>query len=67
MLVINGDQCLLGRGHGWPDGAFSALAGFISPGETIEEGCAEVMYLNARRALPSPINCCVIGYLKRNN
>lgn len=44
MLVVNGDQCLLGRGHGWPDGAFSALAGFISPGETIEEGCAREIF-----------------------
>ena len=40
MLVLNGDDCLLGRSAGWPDGAFSALAGFVSPGETLEEGCA---------------------------
>jgi NAD+ diphosphatase len=40
MLVINGDDCLLGRSAGWPDGAYSALAGFVSPGETLEEGCA---------------------------
>ncbi|MGB0908181.1 MAG: NAD(+) diphosphatase [Maricaulaceae bacterium] len=44
MLVINGNDCLLGRGHGWPAGAFSALAGFVSPGETIEEGCAREIY-----------------------
>lgn len=44
MLVINGDDCLLGRGHSWPDGAFSALAGFVSPGETIEEGCAREIF-----------------------
>ncbi len=40
MLVLNGDDCLLGRSAGWPDGAYSALAGFVSPGETMEEGCA---------------------------
>lgn len=40
MLILNGDKCLLGRSPGWPDGAFSALAGFVSPGETIEEACA---------------------------
>lgn len=39
MLVVHGDECLLGRGEGWPDGAYSALAGFVSPGETIEEAC----------------------------
>ena len=37
MLVIQGDKCLLGRGVGWPEGNYSALAGFMEPGETIEE------------------------------
>ena len=31
---------MLGRGLGWPEGAFSALAGFVEPGESIEEGVA---------------------------
>jgi NAD+ diphosphatase len=35
--VVRGDQCLLGRGPGWPGNMFSALAGFIEPGETLEE------------------------------
>jgi len=51
MLVVNKDQCLLGRGHGWPDGAFSALAGFISPGETIEEGCAREIFQKKLKTL----------------
>ena len=33
-------KLLLGRGLGWPEGRFSALAGFVEPGETIEEGVA---------------------------
>lgn len=37
MLAIDGDRCLLGRGQHFPPGMFSALAGFIEPGETIEE------------------------------
>lgn len=37
MLVVRGDQCLLGRQKGWPRGMFSTLAGFIETGETIEE------------------------------
>ena len=37
MLVLSGDKVLLGRGPGWPEGFMSALAGFVSPGETIEE------------------------------
>lgn len=44
MLAIHrgGDEprCLLGRQAAWPEGRMSALAGFIEPGETIEEGCA---------------------------
>lgn len=39
MLILKGEHCLLGRSEGWPPGAFSALAGFISPGESIEEAC----------------------------
>jgi NAD+ diphosphatase len=37
MLAINGDACLVGRGKQFPSGMFSALAGFMEPGETIEE------------------------------
>jgi len=37
MLVTRGNQTLLGRSHGWPEGMFSLLAGFMEPGETIAE------------------------------
>jgi NAD+ diphosphatase len=37
MLATNGDACLIGRGKQFPQGMFSALAGFMEPGETIEE------------------------------
>lgn len=36
MLVTRGNRVLLGRSHGWPEGMYSLLAGFIEPGETIE-------------------------------
>ncbi|XP_066500787.1 peroxisomal NADH pyrophosphatase NUDT12 isoform X2 [Hoplias malabaricus] len=38
MLVIHpdGNKCLLGRKKSFPPGMFSCLAGFIEPGETIE-------------------------------
>uniref|UniRef100_W5KYZ1 NAD-capped RNA hydrolase NUDT12 n=1 Tax=Astyanax mexicanus TaxID=7994 RepID=W5KYZ1_ASTMX len=38
MLVIHpdGNQCLLGRKKIFPPGMFSCLAGFVEPGETIE-------------------------------
>jgi NAD+ diphosphatase len=31
------DRLLLGRQAGWPEGRFSVLAGFVEPGETLEE------------------------------
>jgi NAD+ diphosphatase len=37
MLATYGEECLVGRGTQFPAGMFSALAGFIEPGETIEE------------------------------
>jgi NAD+ diphosphatase len=40
MVVWRGDRCLLGRGRGWATGRFSALAGFLDQGETIEEAVA---------------------------
>lgn len=33
-------KCLLGRQAAWPEGRMSALAGFLEPGESIEEACA---------------------------
>jgi NAD+ diphosphatase len=37
MLVIDGDRCLLGRKKEFPRRSYSALAGFLEPGETIED------------------------------
>jgi NAD+ diphosphatase len=39
MLPLFGGRCLLGRNFSWPKGRMSALAGFVEPGETIEEAC----------------------------
>jgi NAD+ diphosphatase len=40
MLPVHGERCLLGRQAVWPKGMYSALAGFLEPGESIEEACA---------------------------
>lgn len=40
MLPVHGERCMLGRQDAWPKGMFSALAGFLEPGESIEEACA---------------------------
>ncbi|MFP4273684.1 MAG: NAD(+) diphosphatase [Paracoccaceae bacterium] len=36
MLITRHDRVLLGRSHGWPEGMYSLLAGFVEPGETVE-------------------------------
>jgi NAD+ diphosphatase len=36
MLSVTKDRCLLGRGPHFGPGMYSALAGFVEPGETIE-------------------------------
>jgi NAD+ diphosphatase len=40
MLACHGERVMLGRQEAWPAGQFSALAGFMEPGESIEEACA---------------------------
>ena len=40
MLVVDGDRVVLGRQASWPAQRYSALAGFVSPGENLEEAVA---------------------------
>ena len=37
VLVHRGDKVLLARNHRFPEGMYSTLAGFVEPGESIEE------------------------------
>ena len=37
MLAIDGDRCLMGRQARFAAGTYSCLAGFVEPGETIED------------------------------
>ncbi|MDF1585659.1 NAD(+) diphosphatase [Marinimicrococcus flavescens] len=44
VLVTRGEHCVLGRAGRFPEGMYSTLAGFVEPGETLEECLArEVM------------------------
>ena len=75
MLALDGERCLLGRQSRWPEGMYSCLAGFVEPGETIEEAvrreireesgviCGEVAYL-ASQPWPFP-SSLMIGCLTR--
>jgi NAD+ diphosphatase len=37
MLAVDGDRCLLGRAKRFPTEMWSCLAGFVEPGESLEE------------------------------
>ncbi len=70
MLGIDGERCLLGRQPRFPKGMYSALAGFLEPGETIEEAvrreireesgviCSRVQYL-ASQPWPFPASLMI--------
>jgi len=65
MLAIDGERCVLGRQRRFAPGMYSALAGFLEPGETIEDAvrreimeeagiaCGEVRYF-ASQPWPFP-------------
>ncbi|HUO83101.1 MAG TPA: NAD(+) diphosphatase [Gammaproteobacteria bacterium] len=40
VLVSDGERCLLGRQASWPAGRYSAIAGFVEPGESLEDAVA---------------------------
>jgi NAD+ diphosphatase len=44
MLVIDGDRTLMGRQAVWPEGRYSCLAGFVEPGESLEEAVAREIH-----------------------
>jgi NAD+ diphosphatase len=57
MLATHGDACLVGRNKRFPGNFYSALAGFMEPGETIEDA--------VRRELMEEVNLKVgkVSYL----
>ena len=44
MLPVMGDRCVMGRSPHFPPGWFSTLAGFVEPGETIEDAVRRETY-----------------------
>jgi NAD+ diphosphatase len=40
LVHDGGDRCLLGRQPVWPPGRYSTLAGFVEPGESLEQAVA---------------------------
>lgn len=70
MLAVDGDRCLLGRSGRFGVGMWSCLAGFIEPGETIEDAvrretfeeagivCGDVRYF-ASQPWPFPMSLMI--------
>ena len=44
VLVGDGDRCLLGRQPTWPEGLYSTIAGFVEPGESLEDAVRREVY-----------------------
>ncbi len=44
VLVTNRDRCLLGRQSSWPEGRYSTIAGFVEPGESLEDSVRREVY-----------------------
>lgn len=70
MLAVDGDNCLLGRSPRFPPTMWSCLAGFVEPGESVEDavrretreeagiGCGEVRYF-ATQPWPFPTSLMI--------
>ena len=57
MLAVDGDNCLLGRQARFPKAMYSCLAGFLEPGETIEDAVRREIFEEAG------IVCGAVAYL----
>lgn len=48
MLITHGNDVLIGRSPGWPEGMYSLLAGFVEPGEPIEAAVRREVFEETR-------------------
>jgi len=69
VLVTNGERALLGRQAAWPKHMYSAIAGFVEPGESIEaavvrevseEAGMKVNNIHYHSSQPWPFPCSIM-------
>jgi NAD+ diphosphatase len=73
VLISEGDACLLGRQALWPKGMYATIAGFLEPGETLEQAVAreakeetgvELLHTNYHSSQPWPFPSSVmVGFM----
>ncbi|PLY15119.1 MAG: NAD(+) diphosphatase [Sedimenticola sp.] len=75
MLIHHGDLCLLGRQPQWPAGRHSVLAGYVEPGESLEDAVRrevqeevgidiEAIHYHSSQAWPFP-SSIMLGFYAR--
>lgn len=55
VLVTRGEHVLLGRQPRWPKGMYSTLAGFVEPGETLEEAVVREVREETSVSVETPV------------
>ncbi|MCZ6826789.1 MAG: NAD(+) diphosphatase [Gammaproteobacteria bacterium] len=55
VLVSDGERCLLGRQATWDAGRYSTLAGFVEPGESLEDAVIREVHEESGIVVRSPV------------
>ncbi len=55
VLVSDGERCLLGRQSSWDAGRYSTLAGFVEPGESLEDAVIREVHEESGIVVHSPV------------
>ena len=55
VLVSDGERALLGRQKEWPAGRYSTIAGFVEPGESLEDAIAREVFEETGVSVHDPV------------
>lgn len=55
VLVTDGERALLGRQPGWPPGRYSTVAGFVEPGESLEDAVVREVFEETGIRVVAPV------------